>query len=216
MKKLLFTLMAVVLCLGLVGGAFAYFSDTETSINNTFTTGTLDLVLSNDYVNWANGVSGTWNSPAGWAPGENYTATIYLGNTGSVDAMAVYTDWDWSSVAGYTDLANWIQVTGIWDSTDGYSFNAIPPPPGVDITPFDGKISLYELASWSERNSTTWPGDIWTAGYPAAGTDPAIAANGGTLGIRFQFKLMEAAGNDLQGKSLAINVVFTATQNILP
>lgn len=43
MKRILFSLMAVVLCLGLVGGAFAYFSDVETSSGNTFTAGTLDL-----------------------------------------------------------------------------------------------------------------------------------------------------------------------------
>jgi len=43
MKKILFTIMACVLCIGLVGGAFAYFDDTETSTGNTFTAGTLDL-----------------------------------------------------------------------------------------------------------------------------------------------------------------------------
>jgi len=42
-KKILFVLMACVLCIGLVGGAFAYFTDTETSTTNTFAAGTLDL-----------------------------------------------------------------------------------------------------------------------------------------------------------------------------
>jgi predicted ribosomally synthesized peptide with SipW-like signal peptide len=42
-KKLLFTLMACILCLGLVGGAFAYFTDTETSTANSFTAGTLSI-----------------------------------------------------------------------------------------------------------------------------------------------------------------------------
>jgi len=37
--------MGVALCLGLMGGAFAYFSDTETSEGNTFTAGTIDLAL---------------------------------------------------------------------------------------------------------------------------------------------------------------------------
>ena len=44
MKKILFSLMAVVLCLGLMGGAFAYFSDVETSEDNTFSAGTIDLL----------------------------------------------------------------------------------------------------------------------------------------------------------------------------
>jgi predicted ribosomally synthesized peptide with SipW-like signal peptide len=42
-KKLLFTVMACVLCIGLMGSAFAYFSDYETSTGNTFTAGTIDI-----------------------------------------------------------------------------------------------------------------------------------------------------------------------------
>lgn len=39
-KKILFTLMAVVLALGVIGGVLAYFTDVEISIANTFTAGT--------------------------------------------------------------------------------------------------------------------------------------------------------------------------------
>ena len=43
-KKILFSLMTLVLVVGMAGaGAFAYFSDTETSTGNTFTAGTLDI-----------------------------------------------------------------------------------------------------------------------------------------------------------------------------
>ena len=46
MKKILVSLMAILLAVGLVGaGAFAYFNDTETSTGNTFTAGTLDLTV---------------------------------------------------------------------------------------------------------------------------------------------------------------------------
>lgn len=44
MKKILFSLMTLVLVVGMIGaGAFAYFSDTETSTGNTFTAGTIDI-----------------------------------------------------------------------------------------------------------------------------------------------------------------------------
>jgi len=44
LKKILVSLIALILVLGLVGGgSFASFSDTETSLGNTFTAGTLDL-----------------------------------------------------------------------------------------------------------------------------------------------------------------------------
>lgn len=44
MKKILISLLSLILVIGLVGlGVFAYFSDTETSSGNVFTAGTLDL-----------------------------------------------------------------------------------------------------------------------------------------------------------------------------
>lgn len=47
MKKILFSLMTMVLVIGMVGaGAFAQFFDTETSTGNTFTAGTLNLEVS--------------------------------------------------------------------------------------------------------------------------------------------------------------------------
>lgn len=59
-------------------GTFAYFSDSETSENNTVTAG--DLTLS---VNDGDGFS---YSPENIAPGENFTVTVDIENTGSIDA----------------------------------------------------------------------------------------------------------------------------------
>ena len=206
------------LVIGMVGaGTIAQWTSTATSTGNTFSTGTLTLELSNDYVNWSNGVSGTWTSPAGWAPGESFTSTIYLRNTGSVDAMAVYTDWDAGSLVDTYGLSNYIEVTQISDSTDGYSFNAIPAPANIDANS-DGKISLAELATWSESalKTSTKPGDIETTGpnpYPSG--DPAALPAGGTLGLRYTFKLMDETPNGYQGTSCTINVVFLASQTVL-
>lgn len=50
MRKILISLMAIVLVLGLVGGGvFAYLSDVETSGQNTFTDGTIDLQVVSPY-----------------------------------------------------------------------------------------------------------------------------------------------------------------------
>ena len=47
-KKILIGLMTLVLVIGLAGaGAFAYFSDVETSTGNTFTAGSIDLKIDN-------------------------------------------------------------------------------------------------------------------------------------------------------------------------
>jgi predicted ribosomally synthesized peptide with SipW-like signal peptide len=58
-----------------VGGAFAYFSDTEESTGNTFTAGTLDIEL------------GTASYSAGidnMAPGDTVTVTIDVTSVGSL------------------------------------------------------------------------------------------------------------------------------------
>jgi len=48
-KKFLILALATVLALGLIGGSFAYFNDTETSSGNSFTAGTLDLQVVSPY-----------------------------------------------------------------------------------------------------------------------------------------------------------------------
>ena len=45
MKKILFSLMAVLLGAGMVGSSLAYFTDVETITGNIFTAGTLDITL---------------------------------------------------------------------------------------------------------------------------------------------------------------------------
>jgi predicted ribosomally synthesized peptide with SipW-like signal peptide len=92
MKKILFTLMACVLCLGLVGGAFAYFTDVETSTGNVMTAGTLDMQIGDNNEAYSNTpVSATFNSPAGLAPGDSFTTNpVYLKNVGTMDISEVY------------------------------------------------------------------------------------------------------------------------------
>jgi len=74
--------MACALCLGLVGGAFAYFSDTETSYGNTFTAGTLDLTV--DDQDDPNVVHITLSN---LAPGWEHTYIWVLKNVGSIDGV---------------------------------------------------------------------------------------------------------------------------------
>ena len=81
MKKILISLMAMVLVIGLVGaGTMAYFSDTETSTGNTFTAGTLDLNVGGENPNLSPDFT---LGPL--APGDSGTITYTLNNVGSID-----------------------------------------------------------------------------------------------------------------------------------
>ena len=91
MKKIIGLTIAAIIVIALAGvGTFAYFSDTETSANNTITAGTLDLGLANaSGAEAGSGVTGTWVTPAGFKPGNTLAATLYAKNSGSVDMAHV-------------------------------------------------------------------------------------------------------------------------------
>ena len=76
MQKILISLMAIALVVGLVGaGTMAYFSDTETSSGNTFTAGTLNIALGT--TSWSANFSNM-------KPGDTVTSTIPVNSTGSL------------------------------------------------------------------------------------------------------------------------------------
>jgi len=82
-KKILFTVMSLALVIGLVSaGAFAYFSDTETSTGNSFTAGTLDLEIGSP--------SSTIVSLGDIKPGE-----IGIRNTGSIQNVYLSLQGGW-------------------------------------------------------------------------------------------------------------------------
>lgn len=91
MKRILLSLMIIALASSVaIGATRAYFSDTETSIDNTFTAGSLDLNIDGGDTNV---VKFTVNN---MRPGNQPTGSWILSNVGSLD--------------GYLDLEN-ITVT---------------------------------------------------------------------------------------------------------
>lgn len=79
MKKIVGLILALVLIIGLVGaGTYAYFSDTESSVDNTLTAGTLDLNIE------GGDIAITTFDVSNVAPGDNGTASSTLANVGSL------------------------------------------------------------------------------------------------------------------------------------
>jgi predicted ribosomally synthesized peptide with SipW-like signal peptide len=105
MKKILFSLIAILVCVGLVGGAFAWFSDTDTSTGNTFTAGTLDLEMRTaggpgvPATSWSYDHSGPIAYAQNMAPGVEagpFDVRFRNGGTmdGYVDVNFSYSDYD--------------------------------------------------------------------------------------------------------------------------
>jgi predicted ribosomally synthesized peptide with SipW-like signal peptide len=217
-KKILIGVMSLVVVLGLVGGgAFAVFSDTETSTGNTFTAGTLDLVLSNDGTNFYNGETGTWSSPANWAPGDEVKKPIYLQLVdSSVPAEAIYACWN--NLINPDGMAQYIQVTWLSDSTDIGTNNIGPFVTAYDANS-DGTLSLYELVNGlSFYNSLNTPDPNQARFYADEGETyahdilPYPYAGGPAFEIMLGYKFMDSAPDSLQGKTCSFSLTFTAVQ----
>jgi len=100
LKRVLFSLMTLAVVVGLVGaGAFAYFSDTETSTANTFTAGTLDLKVDIDpssstnfvddpYVDFSTAIG---TAASNLKPGDSQSFSIGVQNNGSIDGIPTLT-----------------------------------------------------------------------------------------------------------------------------
>ena len=79
MKKILGLTIAALLIIGIIGGGtFAYFSDTETSVSNTLTAGTLDLNIN------GGDIAITTLSVSDVAPGDSGSDNSTIANVGSL------------------------------------------------------------------------------------------------------------------------------------
>ena len=86
-KKVLASIVIIGLLAFAMGwGTYSYFSDTATSTGNTFTAGTYDIKLYDG--EWKDTVSGTW-SISDWAPGQNYSAKLYIKNAGTLKVVTM-------------------------------------------------------------------------------------------------------------------------------
>jgi len=117
MKKILMAMMLVALVAALVGvGVYAEFSDTETSTQNSFTAGTLNLTVDN-----YEGVSvPVYINETNLKPGDGGTVSMTLANVGSIDGEASI-EADITAEGGgknnYADLAASIDVSVTYAGT---------------------------------------------------------------------------------------------------
>jgi len=89
MKKILGSVVIIYLVAMLsIGATKAYFSNQGTSSGNTFSTGTLDLKLSDDNETVQDSVTATWTG-TNLAPGIVVSGTLKLRNSGTIAANHV-------------------------------------------------------------------------------------------------------------------------------
>ena len=239
-RKVLVSLLVIAAVASLVGaGTFAWWSDTERSTNNTFTTGTLGMVISDNNQIDYNGtpVTLSWSSPPGWSPSQEFSGWIELRNNGTTSIPYVEIDWKKPVGAGGTDadaLANQIIITKFDERVSGVWYdNIVTDPFQLKVKDFNGnqnELTLlelaksYKIASEPYGDCTGKKLDAWSAcvdhvadSLTGSGYDQvsghAIPV-GTTYRLEMTFKLNPLADDTFQNKSMTMEIVFRGIQDI--
>jgi predicted ribosomally synthesized peptide with SipW-like signal peptide len=221
MRKILTAIFVVGLVATMAGaGLYAYFSDTETSSSNTFTAGTLDLKVSHSSSGpWTDGVTGTWTL-SNMKPGdETSMGRVFLKNFGSVSSRTLeitcdYTvteetpraesDTDPNTDQHPDEMAKHMIITYIYYRNDEININCLtgqddgyPAKEDWKISDMDGdgKITLYDLKMDPLIN------------LPSPDTQPNKITQ-----FEMIIKFDENAGNDFQGDTFDLTMIFTLKQ----
>jgi len=238
-RRMLASLLLIAVVASLVGAStWAWWSDTETSTDNTFTTGTLAMVISdNDEIDHdGTPVTLSWSSPEDWSPGQEFSGWIELKNTGTTSIP--YVEMDWKKPVG-TDadaLANQIIITQFDERISGVWYDNIDTDPFQDkVEDLNGnpaELTLLELAKsykialepYGYGNCAPYREDAWGAcvdhvadtltgsGYDQV-SGHAIPV-GHTYKLEMTFKLNPLTSDAFQDKSMTIEIVFRGIQDV--
>lgn len=237
MKKILFSLLAVVMCVGMIGSAFAYFTDVETSQDNVFQAGTLNIQIKDNNEGFRDTPVSASYSISGLAPGQTFeTDAVYLKNIGSITIERIYARFcNYSETdgtpaefdgAGTKDIGNKIILLSYSESNDGganyyeESFghdNALAyetwwATHGATLIVQDGVITLRELIDAANGGSGGNIAALCMFDGGNVPSDPPLSS-GMTAAFKFKFKLLPETNNYYQGDSASFNVQFIASMD---
>jgi len=220
-KRALTGILLIVSVAMLAGaGTYAYFSSTRTSTGNTFTAGTLNLKLSNSSLGpWSDGVTGIWTLSNMMPGDETATASVFFKNFGSVASSTMeitcsYTvteetpraqsDTDPNTDQHPDEMAKYMIITTMIYRNDHVNINCSTGYDSyskqtkdewkVNDANGDGKISLYELK-------------LDPLVLPSPDTQPNKITQ-----LDMSIKFDENAGNDFQGDTFDLTMIFTLKQ----
>jgi spore coat-associated protein N len=214
MKKLLFVAMACVLAIGLVGGAFAYFSDTETSTGNTFTAGSMDISC-------VIGGTGSGADVHENADGSNDYVTfsnLKPGDSGSI----IWTVTNTGSLPGYIMIHRTLSA-----DNDGIDTEPeLVEEPGANGVLTDGELdeNMVLTSSCKIDGVSTFGADTYTGMMSLEGTYgphqfdhlPKLLNPGSVLQVVYAWSIPTTATNNIQGDTFTLNFVFDLDQISTP
>ena len=232
MKKLLLSILAIFLVIGLVGaGTFAWFQDTETSTGNTFTAGTMDLKMEGPEGNWVDGVTQTWTM-SNMVPGaSNVFGKIELGSFGTLtgdhlEIGCTYTVNDDPDVESDTDkqtylyperFARYMEIILMVYTNDTWWFDLLTGQKYLGSYPNTSNSDGDPQAKWrvDDQESSGQPGYGVISLYDLNQDpiDDLPPPDGGNTQFKMKLKLHSSADNGIQGDTLNLTMIFTLNQD---
>lgn len=194
MGNILKSLVIVVAVAAVAGGAtWSYFSDTAAITGNTFSTGTLDLVIdsnpSSSVYTWSDGFANPVDPFAKVQPGSTGSQILDIKNVGDVDGIATIK----------FDTTTWSALGDNLYFTVSYDANH-------DGT-FETAVASGSLAAW---NHNTYTLGAITSSATTDGTPTAYL--GKIASVKIDWSVPTSAGNNIQGKSVKIDTVLGLEQ----
>ena len=213
MKKILISLMAIALVIGLVGaGTMAYFYDTETSEGNTFTAGTLNLMLDDPNEEDSNGVTASWLN-INMAPGDSVSGWVDVVNAGTLAAN--HTEISFANTV--TNAVTPAEIgTDDVDISDSIQVTVMTYSAGASLVDFlaitGGVFNNAAIEAADTNNSDTITLNELN-GVTLDNVTPAPAANGGEERFNMTVQLLPTTGNGNQGDSVTTVITFELNQD---
>jgi predicted ribosomally synthesized peptide with SipW-like signal peptide len=223
-KRILFSVLIIGLAISLVGGAFAYFTDTQTSTSNVFTAGNTILEMANSSGVFSHSNDVVIGGESNMAPGHEYGPyTVYFKNAGSINGFV-------TAVVSYTRNA----------STDAYAQKLVVSNASangsINVAPY-WALQIAETAGWSWAQAVAAgyivPSSTSGLAYPYLPTiyglqtivlhfspyqgpstfTDATLAPGAYHYEMISIMLDASAGNEFQNNSMPLTVTGTLTSN---
>jgi len=205
------TLTAIVL-IGVVAmlagaGTYAYFSSTRTSTGNTFTAGTIgDLkTIDWDELTWRDGVTATWTA-TNMKPGDNFPFDMEL--VGLSRVVGTITPSSLQITCNYNVIEETPQTESDTDPHTNEHPDAMAKQMIITRFKYNGTDYVDSITDFDGDGQKTFY-DLKNS--PVTGLPIPVVTDGGTF-FRLSVKFSEDAGNDFQGDTFDLTMIFTLKQ----
>ncbi|MBI2852503.1 MAG: hypothetical protein HYX84_05335 [Chloroflexi bacterium] len=203
-KKPVGLTLAVLLIVGITAGVWAYFSDTETSMSNSLTFGTLDLKIN------GGDAAVTTLTVSNAAPGESGSASSTITNIGTLSSEL---DITFSAITntggvigefgdGVGNLGAVTEMTVFIDADQDGTWSSGDKGLKSDGTTYPKNPSYPQLL-YATMNS--YSGRRWDSVKTMNGNDPD--------NFTIIWRIPSNTGNTIQGDSVSFNITFTLEQS---